>query len=404
MQEFISLACGVNLLTYPFTTKTMKTVLAPDFHCKTFDVSADGFARAEGCGVLVLKRYADAVRDGDRVHAIIRGSAVVQEGASKSLGTPTKYCESMAMKNALEKARVDPKDVSFVETHGTGTQVGDPLEVAAMAEAYSVGRVDPLIIGSVKTNIGHTESCSGIAGIIKTVLCFKHEIIPPHKNFQTLNPAIDLEAIPAVIPLAAQPWKRNLDGKPRVAGVSSFGITGTDTHVIMQDAPFHQNENQFESELIQDMPLNILSLSAKTEEALDIKIKRFQEFILDSNENDLKDILYTANTGRTHFQCRTSVVGKTKQEILKNLQSAGKAVAPEDPPKVCFLFTGQGSQYMGMGKALYDTSPIFKMHFDRCDRILMSSYGISIRDAIWGSNTANVGRTIYSQTSIFVVE
>jgi acyl transferase domain-containing protein len=240
----------------------MKTVLAPDFHCKTFDVSVDGFARAEACGVLVLKRYADAVRDGDRVHAIIRGSAVVQEGASKSLGTPTKYCESLAMKNALEKARANPKDVSFVETHGTGTQVGDPLEVAAMAEAYSAGRVDPLIIGSVKTNIGHTESCSGIAGIIKTVLCFKHEIIPPNKNFQTLNPAIDLDAIPAVIPLAAQPWKRNLDGKPRVAGVSSFGITGTDTHVIMQDAPFHQNENQFERELIQDMPLNILSLSA----------------------------------------------------------------------------------------------------------------------------------------------
>jgi acyl transferase domain-containing protein/NADPH:quinone reductase-like Zn-dependent oxidoreductase/acyl carrier protein len=407
----VSLACGVNLLTSPFTPKLMEAVLAPDFHCKTFDARADGFVRAEGCGVLVLKRYADAVQDRNRVYALIRGSAVVQEGLSKSLGTPTKTCESLAMKNALEKARVEPKDVSFVETHGTGTQVGDPMEVSAMAEAYySVDREHPLVFGSVKANIGHTESCSGMAGIIKTVLCFQHETIPPQINFETLNPVIDLDSIPARIPLVAESWKRNLDGgKPRIAGVSSFGITGTDAHIILQEPPFsdHKVVNRFEQELSQDMPYHILALSAKSEEALDHKINQFQHFISTmDNEGNLKDTCYTANVGRSHFEYRRSVIGRNKQEILKNLQSAEKSISAKKPPKLCFLFTGQGSQYSDMGRGLYDNSPLFKMHFDECDRILTVSYGICIREAIWASsnNTALLERTIFSQTSIFVIE
>jgi acyl transferase domain-containing protein/NADPH:quinone reductase-like Zn-dependent oxidoreductase/acyl carrier protein len=402
----LSLACGVNLLTYPFTGSSMKSVLAPDGHCKTFDANADGFGRADGCGVLVLKRYADAVRDGDRVYALVRGSAVVQEGASKSLGTPTKFCEALAMTNALKDAGVRPSDVSFVETHGTGTQVGDPLEVSAVAEAYhSEERTKPLVIGSVKTNIGHTESCSGIAGIIKTVLCFQHEMIPPHRNFTTLNPSINLESIPGKIPVVAEPWTRDSQGKPRIAGVSSFGITGTDTHAILQEAPIRQIDNGIREILAAEIPVHILALSAKTEEALGKKVKQYERFLESNPNGSMRDVEYSANTGRSHFQFRTAVVGKTMEDILKGLQSGAKMAAiPEVRPNLCFLFTGQGSQYPGMAKALYDSNPIFKVHFEKCEAILNSSYGISIRDAIWGKETSNVGRTIYSQTSIFVVE
>lgn len=310
----ISLACGVNLLIHPFTGKTMNTVLAPDGHCKTFDASADGFGRAEGCGVLVLKRYSDAVRDGDRVWGLIRGSAVVQEGASRSLGTPTKYCESLAMSLALKDARVEARDVSYVETHGTGTPVGDPLEYAAVAAVYSDGREDTLTIGSVKTNIGHTgiflvkslcnclsetmlrnfhiskflfsESCSGIAGIIKVILSMQNEVIPPHKNFTTLNPAINLDSIPAQIPLEAMEWKRDPAGKKhRIAGVSSFGITGTDAHAIIQETPIlnHATLN-LKNDVKTPRPFQILTLSGKNEEALDANLTQFKEFLETTSE------------------------------------------------------------------------------------------------------------------------
>jgi acyl transferase domain-containing protein len=318
----ISLACGINLLIRPFTGKSMGTVLAPDGHCKTFDASADGFGRAEGCGVLVLKRYADAVRDGDRVHALIRGSAVVQEGASRSLGTPTKYCEALVMRKALENARIEPKDVSYVEMHGTGTPVGDPLEVAAVAQVYAKQRSSPLTIGSVKTNIGHTESCSGIAGIIKVVLSMQNEMIPPHRNFNTLNRLINLDSIPARIPLTAQEWKRNPEGNPRIAGVSSFGITGTDAHVIVQEAPDY---SPYQKPLLSEpeKSVQVLTLSAKSEEALEDQIRKYRTFLVETATTErLQDITYTANAGRAHFPYRIAVVGRNVNEMLEKTEGS----------------------------------------------------------------------------------
>lgn len=224
----LAIAIGANLLIHPFSPAIMEGVLAPDGRCKTFDSSADGFGRAEGIGVLILKRFSDAVADGDRIWGLIRGSAIVQEGTSKSMGTPTVDVEARAMQLALERSGVNPDEVEFVETHGTGTPVGDPIEVAAIARAYSCrkGRSNVLTIGSVKTNIGHTESVCGIAGIQKAVLSMKHEVIPKHLHVKNLNPEIDLAAIPARLPLDPIPWKRRSGGKPRIAGVNSFGITG----------------------------------------------------------------------------------------------------------------------------------------------------------------------------------
>jgi thioester reductase-like protein len=398
----ISLACGINLLIRPFTGESIGTVLAPDGHCKTFDASADGFGRAEGCGVLVLKRYADAVRDGDKVHALIRGSAVVQEGASRSLGTPTKYCEALAMRKALEDAGVEPKDVDYVEMHGTGTPVGDPLEVAAVAEVYAKQRSSPLTIGSVKTNIGHTESCSGIAGIIKVVLSMQNEMIPAHKNFETLNPAINLDSIPAQIPLKAEEWKKNPEGKPRIAGVSSFGITGTDAHVIVQEAPdYFSYEQPLLSE--PERSVQVLTLSARSEESLEEQIRKYRTVLGETTER-LQDITYTANAGRAHFPHRIAVVGRDVNEMLEKLKAPSKVQTPELAPKLCFLFTGQGSQYPGMAKSLYERSLVFRTVFDQCDELLEHTYGMSIKNTIWGNDSANLGRTLYSHPSIFVIE
>jgi acyl transferase domain-containing protein len=227
-------------------------------------------------------------------------------------------------------------------------------------------------------------------------------MIPPHRNFTRLNPAINLDAIPAVIPLEPQPWRRDAQGdKPRIVGVSSFGITGTDAHAIIQEAPLQPVGNRIKESLALDIPMHILKLSAKTEEALDKQVKQYGRFLESSaDDGSMRDIEYTANTGRTDFQYRTAIVGKTKEEMWKGLQSATKNTVPDIRPSLCFLFTGQGSQYFGMAKALYDASPIFKAHFDKCDEMLSSSYRISIRNAIWGKNASSIGRTIYSQTSV----
>lgn len=404
----MALSGGVNLLLRPFDRDVMPFVVSPDGHCKTFDENADGFARAEGCGVLVLKRLSDAVKNGDRIWAVIRGTGISQEGVSKSMGTPTVHCESQAMEEALQDGYVRPEEVSYVEAHGTGTVVGDPMEVAAIAKAYhSKEREEPLIIGSVKTNIGHTEACSGITGIMKVVLSMTNEVIPAHRNFTKLNPAIDLNAVPARIPLEPVEWKKS-PGKPRIAGVSSFGITGTDAHAIVEEAPttYLPRSCLLISDPEQRPSCHILKISAKTEEALDILVERHQQN-LDTSSSHIADICYTANVGRANFSHRVAVVGRTKEEMVKSIQQrkfvAGEASAEEELGKICFLFTGQGSQYPGMAREMYKTSPIFQMHFDQCAGILQEMFHIDIKDVMW-QNSDEISRTIFSQTSIFCVE
>ncbi|CAL8093609.1 unnamed protein product [Orchesella dallaii] len=402
----LAIACGVNLLIHPFDNDTLSFVIAPDGRCKTFDSKANGFGRAEGCGVLLMKRLSHAVKNGDKIWGLLRGSAVTQEGVSKSLGTPTVHCEALAMELALKDAGVEPNDVSFIETHGTGTPVGDPLEVAAITKVYSKGRTDPLVIGSVKTNIGHTESVSGITGIIKTVLCLKNEAIPPHLNFETLNPEINLEAIPAEIPLTTKPWPRTME-KPRIAGVSSFGISGTDGHVIVQEAPTdHLQLSKNSWNFSQQRPLHIMKISAKTPESLDDLLKNYQE-MFDAGREEFADYAYTANVGRAVFNHRAFIVAKDCKEASKIIKtnSFQRKEVQSSGGKLCFLFTGQGSQYVGMAENLYKTSPVFRMSFDKCDRILKQMYNISIIDTLWKNRDADqLKRTLYSQTSIFCVE
>ncbi|CAL8085358.1 unnamed protein product [Orchesella dallaii] len=401
----MALACGVNLLLHQFDQDEMPMVVSPEGRCKTFDAKADGFARGEGCGVLVLKRLSDAFRDGDKIWALIRGTGMTQEGVSKSMGTPTVHCESLAMKQALQDAGVDPALVSYVETHGTGTVVGDPMEVASIAKAYhSKQRKEPLLIGSVKTNVGHTESCSGITGMMKVVLAMYHEIIPPHRNFETLNPSIDLEAVPAKIPLEPVTWAKQ-EGNPRLAGVSSFGITGTDAHAILQEPPTFSPRPLSVASL--SRPLHLLKISAKTKEALEILVERYKEH-LGGSKDELSDIAYTGNVGRANFSHRAVLIAKSNDDGARLIEQNKLMIGEETPDnigKICFLFTGQGSQYPGMGKQLFETSPVFRMHFEYCQKILKNTYNIDIAQVLWSEAKSNeVSRTIYSQTSIFCIE
>lgn len=402
----LAMAAGVNLLVHPFSTETLPYITCPDGRCKTFDADANGFGRAEACAVLLMKRLSDAIRDEDQIMGLIKGSAVTQEGLSKSLGTPTIQCESLAMELALKDAGVRPSQVTYVETHGTGTSVGDPLEVKAITKAYSKNRREPLVIGSVKTNVGHTESVSGLTGIIKVILSMKHEQIPPHLNLKNLNPAINLEAIPAEIPLCPKAWPKNEDKrKPRLAGVSSFGISGTDGHVIIQEPPESRSSSKVDFGM--ERPLHLMKISAKCPESLDQLVQRY-EAIFEENEDqeNFADVAYSANTGRATFNHRAVVIAGSNAEALKILKdkSFRSGDVSTNDKHLCFLFTGQGSQYPEMASTLYQTSPVFRTYFDQCSKILEDLYSIQLKDVVWGSSTDKLNRSLYSQTSIFCVE
>ena len=207
--------------------------LAADGRCKTFDAAADGFGRGEGCGMVLLKRLSDAERDGDTVLAVIKGSAVNHDGHSSGLTVPSKRAQEKLLWQALANAHATPAEVAYIEAHGTGTALGDPIELRAIGAVFGTERAEPLLVGSVKTNVGHLEAAAGIAGFIKTVLALQHRQIPPHLHFHTPNPYIEWEALAVQVPTTLQPWPTTLDGQPHLAGVSAFGLSGTNAHVLV---------------------------------------------------------------------------------------------------------------------------------------------------------------------------
>ena len=235
----LALAGGVNVLLTPATMITFSNahMLAPDGRCKTFDAAADGYVRGEGCGVIVIKRLEDAVRDGDRIRAVIRGSAINQDGASGGLTVPNGVAQQRVIADALKRAGLEPSDVGYLEAHGTGTSLGDPIEVQAAGAVLGAGRAPrrPLLIGSVKTNIGHLEAAAGVAGVIKVILSLENETLPKHLHFENPSPHIPWDRLAVEVVSEALPWDRN--GRPRIAGVSSFGFAGTNAHVILEEAP-----------------------------------------------------------------------------------------------------------------------------------------------------------------------
>ena len=384
----VALAGGVNVLLSPVTVvaASRARMLSPVGRCKTFDASADGYVRSEGCGILVLKRLSDAERDGDRVCAVISSSAVNQDGASSGLTVPNGGAQQRLIGTALARAGLTGGDVDYLEAHGTGTPLGDPIEVQAAAAAYGDSRdADrPLLMGSVKSNIGHTESASGAAGLIKVVLSLQHDLLPQSLHFDNPSPHIPWDSLPVRVVDKAIPWHAN--GRPRRAGVSSFGFTGTNAHVLIEEAPAQAAPSAedpadsagdvtvAQAPDTPEQPVNVLALSARSPEALVALAQRYEAWLSTHPDADLADVCLTAGTGRSHFDHRAALVVDSVEgarealtDLAENRLRPG-VVRGEHAhhPTTAWLFTGQGSQYPGMARELFDAEPVFAETVTRC--------------------------------------
>jgi acyl transferase domain-containing protein len=310
-----ALAGGVNTLMYPYWTVALSQAgfMAPDGKCKTFDAAANGYVRGEGCGVVVLKRLSDALRDGNDIKGVILSSAINQDGRSNGLTAPNGLAQQAVYRNALRKARLKPRDVQYVETHGTGTSLGDVVEVESLWSVYGDGRGEDqdLVITSLKTNIGHLEPASGIASVVKVMLALEHEEIAAHRNLKQINP--DLVRDPRLrIPATPTPWKRG--ETPRVAAISSFGFGGTNGHLLVGDAPLVEREAS-----VPERPVHVLTLSAKTPQALAQMVQRYSAFLVSHPEAGLADVCYSANTGRSLFEHRIALCAESREQLQAQL-------------------------------------------------------------------------------------
>lgn len=411
----VALAGGVNVLLSPATMINFSRarMLAPDGRCKTFDAAADGYVRGEGCGVIVVKRLDDAVRAGDHIRAVIRGSAVNQDGASGGLTVPNGTAQQRVIAEALEHSGIAPHEVDYLEAHGTGTSLGDPIEVQAAGAVYGTGRDadHPLMIGSVKTNVGHLEAAAGIAGLIKVVLSLEHELMPKHLNFQKPSPHIPWDRLPVRVVQEAAPWSSN--GRPRIAGVSSFGFSGTNAHVLLQEAPATEGGAPQQVEEPRSGSFRVLPISARSRDALVEMAHRYRGW-LDTNQNaSLSDLCFTAGVGRSHLEHRAALVMDSigsASELLAAL--ADDRPAPGlvrgvcgDPPKTAWLFPGQGSQFAGMTRELFETEPVFREAVSKCAAAVADVVERPLLDVIFDVDGEDTLRnTAFAQPALFAVE
>nr|WP_239470693.1 type I polyketide synthase [Archangium violaceum] len=383
----------------------VSVILAPDGHivssrirsqsptgrCKTFDAAADGYVRGEGCGVVVLKRLSDAIADGDPVLAVIRGGAVNHDGPSGGLTVPSGPAQEAVIRRALASAGVEPSQVGYVEAHGTGTPLGDPIEVRALQRVFEPGRSrnQPLTLGSVKTNVGHLEAAAGIAGLIKVVLMLQHREIPPHLHLTKPTSAIPWGELPLTVPTQLRSWA-DAPGK-RVAGISSFGLSGINAHLIVEEAPEQARRSQDDAP---SRPAYLLPLSARGEQALHQLARSYQSFLSEGGPGAhlrLEDLCYTASARRGHYEHRLTVVGSTREALVDHLGAflrgeprpaiSYREAAPRRP-KVVFVFSGQGSQWPAMGRELLRVSPVFRSTLEACDRAMRAHVDWSLLEQL----------------------
>lgn len=413
----LALAGGVNAILSAKTTIALSQakMMAADGRCKAFDAAADGFVRGEGCGLLVLKRLADAERDGDRVLAVIRGSAVNQDGRSNGLTAPNGPSQISVIRAALADGSVEPGEVGYVEAHGTGTSLGDPIEIQALGAALGEGRGpgERLLVGSVKTNLGHLESAAGVAGLIKLVLSMEHGEVPASLHLHEPNPYIPWDRLPIDVATERRPWPG--DGRA-LAGVSSFGFSGTNAHIVVEPAPADGGGGGQPTDAVvgPTRSLHLLPVSATDPESLDALAGRYAEAVT-ADGASLPDLARLAATGRTHHSHRLAVVATDGVDAAEALAAArtetpGAIVGRIGPrgPKVSFLFTGHGSQYPGMGAGLYRQEAVFRQAFDECASILEAENGIDLRAVLDPAERAGepgplAGMTV-GQPAVFAVE
>ncbi|MEK8016255.1 MAG: SDR family NAD(P)-dependent oxidoreductase [Candidatus Parabeggiatoa sp.] len=403
----LALVGGVNLILSPDLTIIFSAaqMLSPSGRCKTFDADANGYVRGEGCGIVILKRLADAERDGDNILAIVKGSAVNQDGRSNGLTAPNGPAQQAVIRQALANAGVLAKEISYVEAHGTGTPLGDPIELNALKDVLMSDRSQALCVGSVKTNIGHLEAAAGIAGLIKVVLALQHQEIPPHLHLKTLNPHLAIADTPLSIPTELTPWS----GEQKLAGVSSFGFGGTNAHVVLSSAPVLSIKA---AEV--ERPKHLLTLSAQNEPALQALANAYVSYFQSHPLFSIADVCFTANTGRSHFAPRLAVVADSPEQFQEQLKAfvidsevgglISGQVQSRKPPKIAFLFTGQGSQYVGMGRQLYETQPSFRQTLERCDEILQPYLEKSLLEIIYADDNLQLNETAYTQPALFALE
>lgn len=375
---------GVNLMLSPEVSEvTSRTrALAPDGRCKTFDARADGYVRGEGCGVLLLKRLSDAQRSRDPILALIRGAAVNQDGRSTGLTTPNVLSQQAMLEQALANAQVTPEDIGYVETHGTGTSLGDPIEIEALRAVLGKPRPDGsrCVLGAVKTNIGHLEAAAGVAGMIKATMVFREETIPKNLHFGALNPRISIEDTPFVIPTQRLPWGRG--GQRRFAGVSSFGLSGTNAHVVLEEPPLEGGGGAALASAY------LIPLSAKSPDALRALARSYADLLADPGGATLADIAYTAGVRRGHHEHRLAVVGSKRAEVGAALAAfvhdgAARGIAPgrahsAGRPRLVLVFPGQGSQWLGMGRQLLAEEAVFRETMELCSEAIQRFEGFSV--------------------------
>ncbi|MEW6234514.1 MAG: beta-ketoacyl synthase N-terminal-like domain-containing protein [Candidatus Omnitrophota bacterium] len=362
----LALALGVNSLLTPnlYIYLSKLGVLSPDGRCKAFDASANGYVRAEGCGAVVLKRHSDAIKDGDNVLSLIRATAITQDGKSGSLISPNGGAQAAMLREALHRAGLAPDDIGYIETHGTGTPMGDIVEIEALGKVFGQRRKEagPLYIGSVKTNIGHLEGAAGIAGLIKTILSLQKEAIPPHLHFRTPNPAIAWKQLPFQIPTQTISWPHG--GQSRRAGVSSFGLSGTNVHAIVEEAPFPtpermgigaQHASDRRNAAFEDHSFYLLPLSARDEAALRDLARRYADWLNQNPDIDIGNACYTASVGRTHFPRRLAVVGADANDIRLALENFLHGV----PSKSLFIHNSHELIETAKSYASLETNELF---------------------------------------------
>ncbi|MCL2893053.1 type I polyketide synthase [Brenneria tiliae] len=413
----LALAAGVTVMPTPgvLIDFSQQRVLAPDGRCKAFSASADGVGLSEGIGVLLLERLSQAQANGHPILGVIRGSAVNQDGASNGLTAPSGTAQQQVIRRALANAGLTPQDIDVVEAHGTGTRLGDPIEANALLATYGQQRPAerPLLLGSIKSNIGHTQAAAGVAGVIKMVMAFRHGLIP--RTLHVTEPSGEVAWSTGAVRLLTeqQPWPE-VDGRPHRAAISSFGVSGTNGHLIVEQPPATPANARDGAEGASAPPEMLWPISAKTESALRAQAARLREHVISRPDINLVDIGYSLGVSRSGFPCRSAVWGQSRDSLIKGLQALAEGrdhpglakgvLSPNGTGKLVFVFPGQGSQWPEMGMALYDVFSVYRQAIDQVDEALRPFTDWSLVDVLRGKSGApSLERVDVVQPALFAV-